>query len=324
MLCGTSRVPIIVPRHRLTRRQALKLGAATAALGALRPSFAAAAPPRAEAFTLDLADRGPRRRLRGRLAHDARARRAAPLRPDRPRLARGGGDVRAQVRARRRGGGWSRWTALHDAGDHGPDAGRGAAGTDPAWTGAADQFQLRLQGRARGLHARFVRSGPAARAAGRALARPHRRAPPGHAPADHPARGVGRRRRAAAQRPRLRPGAARVRPPHRQRERLRARGVRRDRARDREVPPRPQRLERPRLQLHRRPVRPDLRGPGGRDRPGDRRRAGAGLQQRLDRHRVPRHLHERRADRGRPGRGRAADRLEALAARRAHAGRWSP
>ena len=71
------------------------------------------------------------------------------------------------MRARPRGGAWSRWTALHDAGDHGPDAGRGAAGTDPAWTGAADQFQLRLQGRARGLHARFVRSGPAARAAGR-------------------------------------------------------------------------------------------------------------------------------------------------------------
>ena len=67
------------------------------------------------------------------------------------------------MRARKRGGRWSRWTHLHDAGDHGPDAGRGAAGTDPAWTGAADEFQLRLRGHARGLHARFVRSGPAAR-----------------------------------------------------------------------------------------------------------------------------------------------------------------
>ena len=37
-------------------------------------------------------------------------------------------------------------------------------------------------------------------------------------------------------------------------------------------------------------------GRAGGDRPGDRRRAGAGLQQRLDRHRVPRHVHGRRPD----------------------------
>ena len=88
-----------------------------------------------------------------------------------------GSSVRAQVRARRRGGGWTRWTTLHDAGDHGPDTGSGAAGTDPAWTGAADEFQLRLAGRARGLRARFVRSAPAARAARRRslLARASRR-----------------------------------------------------------------------------------------------------------------------------------------------------
>ena len=164
MLCGTSRVRIIVPRHRLTRRQALKLGAATAALGSLRPTFSAAASPRAEAFTLALpsADGATAAGWRTTRVFDA------PRRFDLIGLGwRRGGDVRAQVRARRHGGAWSRWTALHDAGDHGPDAGRGAAGTDPAWTGAADQFQLRLQGRARGLHARFVRSGPAARAAGR-------------------------------------------------------------------------------------------------------------------------------------------------------------
>ena len=88
-----------------------------------------------------------------------------------------GSHAQAQVRARKRGGRWTPWTALHDAGDHGPDAGRGAAGTDPAWTGAADEFQLRLAGRPRGLRARFVRSVPAARRAGRrnVLARSSRR-----------------------------------------------------------------------------------------------------------------------------------------------------
>ncbi len=156
---------MIVPRHRLTRRQALKLGAATAALGGLRPTLAGAAPARAEAFTLDLPATGATASAAG-----WRTTRVfdAPRRFDLIGLGwRRGGDVRAEVRARRHDGGWSRWTALHDAGDHGPDAGRGAAGTDPAWTGAADQFQLRLQGHARGLHARFVRSGPAAQAARR-------------------------------------------------------------------------------------------------------------------------------------------------------------
>ena len=213
--------------------------------------------------------------------------------------------------------------ALHDAGDHGPDAGRGAAGTDPAWTGAADQFQLRLRGRARGLHARFVRARPAARAAGaraRSAARRRRQIP---APRDHHRTQWGGDSVPPRSAPVLRPGPARVRPPHRQRERLRARGLGGDGARDHQVPPRPQRLERRRLQLPRRPVRPDLRGPGRRHRPGDRRRAGAGLQQRLDRRRVPRHVHRRPADRGRPGGRRTADRLEALAPRHPDRGRSS-
>ena len=156
---------MVVSRFRLTRRQALKLGAAATALGGLRPTLAAAAPARAEAFTLDLPTPGATAAAAGW--------RTTPV-YDAPRTFdliglgwRRGGSVRAEVRARRRGGAWSRWTPLHEAGDHGPDAGRGAAGTDPAWTGAAEQFQLRLRGHARGLHARFVRSGPAARAAGR-------------------------------------------------------------------------------------------------------------------------------------------------------------
>ncbi len=59
---------------------------------------------------------------------------------------------------------------------------RGASGTDPVWTGPADEFQLRLKGGPRGLRAHFVRSGPAARAARRRglLARARRQvgAPP--------------------------------------------------------------------------------------------------------------------------------------------------
>ena len=153
-----------MPFHRLTRRQALKLGAATAALGALRPAPSALALPKPEAFTLDLAAPG----TAGAAAAGWRTTRVydAPHRFDLIGLGwRRGSRAEAQVRARRRGGSWSRWTHLHEAGDHGPDAGRGAAGTDPAWTGAADQFQLRIKGHPRGLHARFVRSGPAARAA---------------------------------------------------------------------------------------------------------------------------------------------------------------
>ena len=94
----------------------------------------------------------------------------------------------------------------------------------------------------------------------------------------------------------LRRGADRVRAPHRQRERLRARGLRRHRAGHRQVPPRHQRLERHRLQLPRRQVRPDLRGPRGRHRPAGDRRPGRGLEPPVDRHREHRHVHDRRAD----------------------------
>jgi hypothetical protein len=153
----------------------VKLGAATAALGALRPRRVVAA-PRAQSFSLDLPS-PTGATAAGSGWHTTRVF-EAPKRFDLIGLGwTRGSRVQAQVRARRRGGRWTRWTALHDAGDHGPDAGRGAAGTDPAWTGAADEFQLRLKGHPRGLRARFVRSGPAARAASRrgALARASRR-----------------------------------------------------------------------------------------------------------------------------------------------------
>ena len=49
---------MFVPLSRLTRRQALKLGAAAAALGSLKPGTSALAAPRAEAFTLALPEHG--------------------------------------------------------------------------------------------------------------------------------------------------------------------------------------------------------------------------------------------------------------------------
>jgi hypothetical protein len=143
----------------------LKLGAATAALGSLRPAPGALAAPRPEAFTLD---------LDGNAASAAGAGWRTTRVYDAPRRFdlvgvgwRRGSRADVQVRARRRGGPWTRWTRLHDAGDHGPDAAPGAAGSEPVWTGAADQLQLRVRGHARGLQARFVRAAPAAAAIAR-------------------------------------------------------------------------------------------------------------------------------------------------------------
>ena len=82
-----------------------------------------------------------------------------------------------------------------------------------------------------------------------------------------------------------------------------------------------QRLERHRLPVPGRQVRADLRGPRGRHRPGRGRRAGAGLEQHVDRHRLPRRLHLDRPDARGHGRARAPDRLEAVRPRRPDRGR---
>src|SRR4051794_15484018 len=86
-----------------------------------------------------------------------------------------GGHLDAQVRARRRGGGWTPWMTLYPSADHAPDGARAPAGTEPAYTGAADVFQLRLRGSARNLRARFVRAQPTARAARHLTGRLRRR-----------------------------------------------------------------------------------------------------------------------------------------------------
>ena len=139
--------------------------------------------------------------------------------------------------------------------------------------------------------------------------------------AHRPARELGRRPGPAALGPELRHGPGRVRPPHGHGRRLRARGVARNRARDRALPPRLQRLERHRLQLPRRSLRRDFRRPRGRNRRRGGRRPGAGLQQPVDRHRLPGNVHQPAARRAGHGGARAADRLEALAPRRPRPGR---
>ena len=193
----------LVPRRSLTRRQALQAGALAAAAGALRPSVPAFAARPAPLFELALDG-----------VFDGRATAAgaggwrttpvlrAPRRFDLIGLRWAHGSrAEAQVRARRRGGRWTEWAALHVTGDHGPDDGRVPAGTDPAFVGAADEFQLRMRGAPRALRARFVRALPTAtlaRRVGRRLrrrARTARRPQVGRAAGDHHPQRVGRRLR---------------------------------------------------------------------------------------------------------------------------------
>ena len=157
-----------MPRHRLNRREALGLGVAAVATGSLRPGTALAGP--ATLFELDLA--APAAASAAAAGWHTTAVLRAPRRFDLIglRWARGSA-AEAQVRARRRGGHWTEWLPLHPAGDHGPDGEPVPAGTDPAWTGAADHFQLRLRGRPRALRARFVRAAPTASLARRAARR---------------------------------------------------------------------------------------------------------------------------------------------------------
>lgn len=137
--------------HRFTRRQALRLGAGAAALGALRvPSTAFAAATGPALFELPLPDGH---------AHASAAWRTTPvLRAPRRfdlaglRWARGS-QIQAQLRARTAGGRWTRWTPLPAS--HGL-----LEGSDPVFTGAADELQLRLRGSASGLRLRFVRALP--------------------------------------------------------------------------------------------------------------------------------------------------------------------
>ena len=201
---------------RLTRRQAVRLGAGAAALGALRlpsPAFAATQPALFELALQSTAG-----------AHAASAGwrttkvLQAPRRFDLLGLVWDAGTPQAQVRARRAGGRWTRWTPLphNHAGDHDR--------TDPVFTGSADEFQLRLRGGARGLQrALRARAPPRARARrARAAARQ------GSAPAIVPRAGWGGDSVPPRGGAELRRRAGGVRAPHGLGRRLRARGVGRD------------------------------------------------------------------------------------------------
>jgi hypothetical protein len=138
--------------HRLTRRQALRLGAGAAALGALRVPSAAFAASEPALFELAIHETSAHASGAGWRTTAALA---APRRFDLVGLCWARGThLQAQIRARTAGGRWTRWTPL--PGNHAGDGDR----TDPVFTGAADEFQLRLRGEARGLRARFVRALP--------------------------------------------------------------------------------------------------------------------------------------------------------------------
>ena len=122
---------LVVARRSLTRRQILKAGAAVAAATGLRPAVPAVAARPDSLFEMSLAG-AVEARAASAGWHTTRVLRA-PRRFDLVGLvwARGS-HAEAQIRARRRGGRWTEWVALHPLGDHGPDRGRLPAGTDPA------------------------------------------------------------------------------------------------------------------------------------------------------------------------------------------------
>jgi hypothetical protein len=148
MLCSE---PLMDGPHRLTRRQALRLGAGAAALGALRlPSPALGAEP--PLFELALPDAHAHASAAGWRTTGVLQ---APRRFDLAglRWSRAGG-YSAQIRTRLRSRGrWTRWTPL-------PASHGALKGTDPVYTGAADELQLRSRGSASGLKVRFVKTTP--------------------------------------------------------------------------------------------------------------------------------------------------------------------
>jgi hypothetical protein len=140
-------------RRNLTRRDALRLGAGAVAVSALRlPSSASAAAP--PLFDLAIPEHAATAASAG---WRTTAPLAAPSRFDMVGLVWAPGQaIEAQVRARRRGGRWSAWLPLPALDGHAPDGERAPSATDPAFTGAADELQLRLRGQARGLTARLL------------------------------------------------------------------------------------------------------------------------------------------------------------------------
>ena len=138
--------------HELTRRRLIALGLATAAgarslAGGAAPALAAAGSPRSASVVV-------------RLPY---ARRVGPVRvPGGLELAGlrwpGKAHLHGELRARRRGEPWTPWLPLHGAGDHAPDGDAPGGGTDPVWTGRADEVELRLSRAVHGLALHGVRT----------------------------------------------------------------------------------------------------------------------------------------------------------------------
>ena len=169
-------------------------------------------------------------------------------------------------------------------------------GAHPVWVGGADERADEGQAAPCAACARSSRTPPGRRprssrqdrcSQGRALRLRSRPSPPPtpapRAPAggrhDHPPLPTGA---PSSARPAARPNYGTIKAAfiHHtcQRERLRGRGLRRDGPGHLPLPPQFQRLGRHRLQLPRRPLRPDLRGPRGRRRAGGAGRPAPGLQ----------------------------------------------
>ena len=81
---------------------------------------------------------------------------------------------------RPRAGAWSPWVPLGAGHHHRPDTGTGAHASDPVWAGGADELQLRAARRPRGALQRALRRGAGGRpsAAARGPRRRRRRTPP--------------------------------------------------------------------------------------------------------------------------------------------------
>jgi N-acetylmuramoyl-L-alanine amidase len=149
---------------KLTRRHVLALAAAAGAgrlLGTAAPALGRATAPTdlsAESVTIGLGGGAfPARAAAAGAWATTRVLRA-PRRVALAGLVWGDGErpERAQVRARRRGGTWTRWTELPAGGDHAPDGATRRRATEPVWLGPSDELQVRVQGAVAGLRVHAV------------------------------------------------------------------------------------------------------------------------------------------------------------------------
>src|SRR4051794_39823226 len=152
--------------HEITRRRLMALGLAAAAGARVAPALAADGPRSASVVV-----RLPSARRIGPVAIPGGLELAGLRWPGRAH-------IHGELRARRRGGPWTPWLALHSGGDHAPDDAPAAHGTDPVWTGRAAEVELRLSRALHGLTLHGVRTSGSRRVVPRARAAQVRDEPP--------------------------------------------------------------------------------------------------------------------------------------------------